>query len=112
MIGRSQSMHFVLKNFYTTFLLVHLSTYFFYSLGEAEISRALLQIPLFIEAYCFIGREYDEIFHQLMETIEHEVGLMMIYFPRMVYELRLRCVNAFEHLLWMFYQKGGGIMQK
>ncbi|GES81504.1 DNA-dependent protein kinase catalytic subunit [Rhizophagus clarus] len=82
------------------------------NLNEVEITHALSQIPLFIEAYCFIGREYDEIFHQLRETIEHEVGLMMVYFPRMVYDLRLRCVNAFEHLLWMFYLKDRGIMQK
>ncbi|RGB41839.1 hypothetical protein C1646_738849 [Rhizophagus diaphanus] len=82
------------------------------NLNEVEITHALSQIPLFIEAYCFIGREYDEIFHQLRETIEHEVGLMMIYFPRMVYDLRLRCVNAFEHLLWVFYLKGRGTIQK
>jgi DNA-dependent protein kinase catalytic subunit len=109
-IGPSQSMHFVL-----ILGIVHTNIYFisiFFSLNEVEITYALSQIPLFIEAYCFIGREYDEIFHQLRETIEHEVGLMMIYFPRMVYDLRLRCVNAFEHLLWMFFLKGRGIIQK
>ncbi|CAG8489558.1 14379_t:CDS:10 [Funneliformis mosseae] len=82
------------------------------NLNETEIKYSLSQVPLFIEAYCYIGRDDDEIFHQLMETIEREVGILMIYFPRMNYDLRRRCVNAFEHLLWMFYLKDKGIMQK
>ncbi|CAI2170936.1 4833_t:CDS:10 [Funneliformis geosporum] len=82
------------------------------NLNETEIKYSLSQVPLFIEAYCYIARDDDEIFHQLMETIEHEVGTLMIYFPRMNYDLRRRCVNAFEHLLWMFYLKDKGIMQK
>lgn len=98
----------ILQVFHTNIYFINI----FFSLNEVEITHALSQIPLFIEAYCFIGREYDEIFHQLRETIEHEVGLMMIYFPRMVYDLRLRCVNAFEHLLWVFYLKGRGTIQK
>ncbi|CAG8447301.1 28743_t:CDS:10, partial [Dentiscutata erythropus] len=77
-----------------------------------ETSLSVQQIPLFIEAYCYIGHEFDVIFDELMEVIEREVGLMLMYYPRLISELRLRSANAYVQLLWMLYMKGRGVLQK
>ncbi|CAG8455683.1 16904_t:CDS:10, partial [Cetraspora pellucida] len=82
------------------------------SMGYKETSLNVQQIPLFVEAYCYIGHEFDVIFDELMEVIEREVGLMLMYYPRLISELRLRSANAYEQLLWMLYMKGRGVLQK
>ncbi|KAF0551469.1 DNA-dependent protein kinase catalytic subunit [Gigaspora margarita] len=55
-----------------------------------ETSLNVQQIPLFFEAYCYIGHEFDVIFDELMDVIEREVGLMLMFYPRLISELRLR----------------------
>ncbi|CAG8447868.1 11173_t:CDS:10, partial [Dentiscutata heterogama] len=82
------------------------------SMDYKETSLNVQQIPLFIEAYCYIGHEFDVIFDELMEVIEREVGLMLMYYPRLISELRLRSANAYVQLLWMLYMKGRGVLQK
>ncbi|RHZ54176.1 hypothetical protein Glove_429g28 [Diversispora epigaea] len=82
------------------------------SVDENEILANVYQIPLFIEAFCYIGQEFDVIFDELLETIEQEVRIMLIYYPRLIHDLRLRGANAFEQLLWMLYKKGSGVMRK
>ncbi|CAG8461030.1 2617_t:CDS:10, partial [Racocetra fulgida] len=82
------------------------------SMDYKDTSLNVQQIPLFIEAYCYIGHEFDVIFDELMEVIEREVGLMLMYYPRLISELRLRSANAYEQLLWMLYMKGRGVLQK
>ncbi|CAG8511510.1 8195_t:CDS:10 [Diversispora eburnea] len=76
------------------------------SVDENEILANVYQIPLFIEAFCYIGQEFDVIFDELLETIEQEVRIMLIYYPRLIHDLRIRGANAFEQLLWMLYKKG------
>ncbi|CAG8506964.1 12822_t:CDS:10, partial [Acaulospora colombiana] len=80
--------------------------------GDNETLANVSQIPLFIEAYCYIGKEFDVIFEGLLETIEREVGIMLIHYPRLTPDLRLRSANVFEQLLWMLYDKGSGFLQK
>ncbi|CAG8572313.1 13750_t:CDS:10, partial [Acaulospora morrowiae] len=82
------------------------------SANETETLANVSQIPLFIEAYCYIGKEFDVIFDELMETIEREVITMLTYYPRLTHDLRLRSANVFEQLLLVLYEKGPGILQK
>nr|CAG8448912.1 4810_t:CDS:10 [Entrophospora candida] len=62
-------------------------------LGDNEIPQTLSQIPLFIEAFCYIGREYEAIFNTLIETIVNEVETILIFFPCMANNLRRRSIR-------------------
>ncbi|CAJ0839827.1 30_t:CDS:10, partial [Entrophospora sp. SA101] len=81
-------------------------------LGDNEIPQTLSQIPLFIEAFCYIGREYEAIFNTLIETIVNEVETILIFFPCMANNLRRRSISSIIQFLWTLFNKDKGDLHK